>query len=74
MSGHQGWTALRVSIIGLPFEISLTAPLLLSHKGAPTEINLPAFPASSSNTSALNPTEDEAAPIRDTNADQGSTQ
>jgi hypothetical protein len=38
LEGHQGATALRFHCIGLPFEASITMPLLLSVKGNPTEI------------------------------------
>lgn len=44
MAGHQGWTALELNAIGHQMEVAVTVPLLLSHKGAPTEINLPPLP------------------------------
>lgn len=44
LAGHQGWTALEIKAIGHKMEVAVTVPLLLSHKGAPTEINLPPLP------------------------------
>jgi hypothetical protein len=44
MVGHQGWTALQINAIGHQMKIAVTVPLLLSHKGAPTEINQPQLP------------------------------
>jgi hypothetical protein len=44
MVGHQGWTALQINAIGHKMEVAVTVPLLLSHKGAPTEINQPQLP------------------------------
>lgn len=41
MAGHQGLTALKVRIFGLPMDVSVTLPLMLSHKGNPVEINMP---------------------------------
>ncbi|WP_107497077.1 hypothetical protein [Thalassobius sp. I31.1] len=41
LNGHQGWTALRIKAIGHPMDVQVTVPVLISHKGAPTEINLP---------------------------------
>lgn len=38
LDGHQGPSALRFHCIGLPFETSITIPLLLSVKGNPVEI------------------------------------
>jgi hypothetical protein len=38
LEGHQGATAIKFHCIGLPFEASVTMPLLLSVKGNPTEI------------------------------------
>jgi hypothetical protein len=41
LAGHQGLTALRFHALGLPFEASMTLPLMLSQKGNPVEINFP---------------------------------
>ena len=41
LEGHQGLTALKLHIQGLPIEISVTVPLMLSQKGNPVEINFP---------------------------------
>ena len=41
LSGHQGLTALKFHALGLPFEASITLPLMLSQKGNPVEINFP---------------------------------
>lgn len=38
LSGHQGCSALKFGITGLPFQASITLPLLLSLQGNPIEI------------------------------------
>jgi hypothetical protein len=38
LGGHQGETALKFYCIGLPMDVSITIPLMLSVKGNPTEI------------------------------------
>lgn len=62
LSGHQGLTALRFDVVGHKLEISLTVPLLLSHKGAPTEINVPGMklPATLAQTEAMDETQQAA--------------
>ena len=41
LEGHQGLTALRFHVLGLPMALSVTVPLMLSQKGNPVEINFP---------------------------------
>lgn len=41
LAGHQGLTALKFHIQGLPMAYSVTLPLMLSQKGNPVEINMP---------------------------------
>ena len=41
LTGHQGLTALKFHIKGLPMAYSVTLPLMLSQKGNPVEINMP---------------------------------
>ncbi len=41
LAGHQGLTALKCHIQGLPMAYSVTLPLMLSQKGNPVEINFP---------------------------------
>lgn len=41
LKGHQGLSALRVSIRDFIFEASITLPLMLSQKGNPVEITFP---------------------------------
>lgn len=41
LEGHQGLTALRFHVLGLPMALSITVPLMLSQKGNPVEINFP---------------------------------
>lgn len=38
LTGHQGLSALKFNITGLPFQASITLPLLLSVQGNPIEI------------------------------------
>lgn len=40
LDGHQGASALQFRTVGLPFEASITLPMLLSMKGGPVEITL----------------------------------
>lgn len=40
LNGYQGASALRFHTVGLPFEASITLPMLLSMKGGPVEITL----------------------------------
>lgn len=41
LKGYQGISAARFSLLGLPFDASVTLPLMLSQKGNPVEITLP---------------------------------
>lgn len=41
LAGHQGLTALKFHIQGLPMAYCVTLPLMLSQKGNPVEINMP---------------------------------
>ncbi len=41
LASHQGLTALKFHIQGLPITSSVTLPLMLSQKGNPVEINMP---------------------------------
>lgn len=41
LAGHQGLTAVKFRIQGLPMAYSVTLPLMLSQKGNPVEINMP---------------------------------